>query len=409
MSAGPIEDEKFSFPILAKLVCFGLMAVGAVTFGLSWIGGREVAYSGWTIAFWYTLGLALFGAIFIAISHVSGSGWHTTLKRVPEAMMAYFPVAAIVALVLLSSFLFAKPSFYEWAHFEHHGDLHSDLIEGKIAYLNVPFFIIRTVLYFGVWIAAAWALVRLSRKQDVDGDLKHTFNARKISAAFCVLFALTASFAAFDYVMSIEAAWFSTMFGVYQFGGIMSSGFAMLALLLIYLKKSGYLRNAVNENHFHNVGIWLLSSATFWAYVWFSQFMLVWYSNIPEETAHFYARWEGPWFWISFVVNPLLSWVIPFLMLLPRPNKRNMKTLGIAAAICLVGRFVDIWQYVMPRPHLGEDHLPAAHYGLSTIYLAGVTAGMVGLFLFITLKALEKAPLLAKKDPYFEESAHHHL
>jgi hypothetical protein len=401
------EPEHFSFPVLAKMVCFGLMGVGALTFGLSWIGGWDIAMSGWTIAAWYALGFPLFATIFICISHVSGSAWHATLKRVPEAMTGYFWVGLVTLLLLVLAAL--TGNFYEWADHEGHHGLHGELIEHKSPWLNPGFFIIRMAIYFAIWMACAAALVRLSRRQDIDGDVQHTRRGILIAAPFCFLFAITVSFASIDYVMSVEPTWFSTMFGVYQFGGIMESGFAMLALLLIFLRQTGYMRKAVNENHLHNVGIWLLSCATFWAYVWFCQFMLIWYSNIPEETAHFLARWNDPhWFWISFVFNPVLNWVIPFLLLLPRPNKRSNKMLAIAACSALLGRFVDQWQFVAPHPVL-HDGVPVASAGLATFLLIGVTVGMIGLFVFFALKALEKAPLLAKKDPFFEEGLHHHL
>ncbi|MBK8207906.1 MAG: hypothetical protein IPK87_14110 [Planctomycetes bacterium] len=400
------EPEHFSFPVLAKLASVGMMVLGLIAFGLTWIGGVELAMTGWVIAAWYCLGFPLFATLFISISHLSSSGWHVVIKRVPEAMTRYLPVAAGTFVLIALAALFSD--FYDWAHPVDHGDLHSELIAGKTAWLNPSSFVIRMAIYFGVWIAASWALVRASRKQDVDGDVKHTTTGRRVAAPYAALFATTVTFASIDYIMSVEPTWFSTMFGVYQFAGIMESGFAMLALLLIFLQQTGYLRKSVNENHYHNVGIWLLASATFWAYIWFCQFMLIWYSNIPEETQHYLARWEGPWFWVSFGLNPLINWVIPFLILLPRPNKRNPKMLAIAAFFALGGRFIDLWQLVAPRSH-PVDGIPHASAGVWTVVVVGTLVGVLGLFLFVTLKALEKAPLLAKKDPYYVESVHHHL
>jgi hypothetical protein len=401
------EPEQFSFPVLAKMACIGLVVFGAAVFALSWIGGAETAMSGWLIAAWYALGFPLFASIFLAISHISGSGWHVTVKRVLEAMTGYFWVALVTFAVVCLGLI---THLYEWVRPEELHGLHRELVEGKHAWLNAGGFMIRTAIYFAIWMFVSRLLVRLSRKQDEDGDVEHTRSSVKVAAIYCFLFAITVTFASIDYIMSIEPTWFSTMFGVYQFGGIMASGFAMLALVLIFLRQTGYLRGAVNENHLHTIGIWLLSATTFWAYVWFCQFMLIWYSNIPEETAHFLARWEDPqWFWISFVLNPIVNWAIPFLLLLPRPNKRNPKVLVVAACLVLVGRFIDIWQYVAPRPHLGADNLPAASVGIETFYLIGTTVGMIGVFVFVALKALEKAPLLARKDPFFEESLHHHL
>jgi hypothetical protein len=405
------EPERFSFPALVKIGCLGAFVAGMVAFALSFIGGTDLAFGGWAIASWYVVGFPLFAMFLLCINHLANGGWHVTMKRVPEAMLAWFPVGLLTIGVLCLSFLFTEHPLYEWSHPHDDGSVHSELIAEKAAWLNVPFFLVRTAIYFGIWSLFAFALVRASRKQDIDGDVKHTFTAKKFSAVFCILFGLSVTFASIDYIKSVEPTWFSTMFGVYQFGGIVQSGFAMLILLLLLLQRLGYLRTAVNVNHFHNLGIWLLAGATFWAYVWFCQFMLIWYTNIPEETAHFMARWDTPWFWVSFVLNPLVNWVIPFLMLLPRPNKRNPRVLAGAAFLCLAGRFIDLWQFVSPRPHL--DHAtgqPEPAYMPWEVFWQFVPVlGLIGLFVFVTLKALEKAPLLAKKDPFFEESVHHHL
>ncbi|MCA8917676.1 MAG: hypothetical protein KDB68_15040 [Planctomycetes bacterium] len=413
MSATIIDEpEKFSFPTMVKLGCFAAIAVGLITFGLSFIGGSDVAFGGWAIASWYVVGFPLFAMFFLSINHLANAGWHVTLKRVPEAMTTYFLPGLLTFAVLCLSFLSTGDhQLYGWAHLnpDHH-DAHTELIQKKAGWLNVPFFLIRTGIYFGLWTAFAWAIVRVSRKQDEDGDYKHTFTARKLAAVFSIVFGLSVTFASIDFIKSVEPTWFSTMFGVYQFAGIIESGFAMLILLLLLLRKLGYFKSAVNVNHFHNLGIWLFASATFWAYIWFSQFMLIWYSNIPEETAHFVARWNGPWFWVSFALNPIVNWVVIFFLLLPRPNKRNPKILAIAAVSALIGRFIDLWQFVTPTPHNNAEGVPEAHLlPQAMFWQILIVVGLIGFFLLVTLKALEKAPLLAKKDPYFEESVHHHI
>ena len=406
MSAPVIDEpEKFAFPPLVKMASLGLFALGMVVFGLSFIGGVDLAFGGWAIASWYVLGFPLFAMFFLCINHLSNAGWHVTMKRVPEAWTRWFPVGLVTILILTGSFLSHDHQLYEWVHPHDHGDLHSELIEWKQPWLNPQFFYIRMAIYFVLWIAFAWMIVGQSRKQDVTGDDKHTHRGKALSAPFCIVFGLSVTFASMDWIMSVEPTWFSTMYGVYHFAGIVESGFAMLILMLLLLQRLGYLKTAVNENHFHNLGIWLLAAGTFWAYIWFCQFMLIWYSNIPEETMHFLARWDTPWFWVTFVLNPLLNWALVFFLLLPRPNKRNTKILAIAAVIALVGRFVDIWQFVSPRPHGTEPH----YMPWETFWQIFIVLGMIGGFVFVSLKALEKAPLLAKKDPYFEESVHHHL
>lgn len=412
MSAPVIDEpEKFAFPVLVKMASLGLFALGVIAFFLHWlIGGVEVAFGGWAIASWYVLGFPLFAMFFICINHLSNAGWHVTMKRVPEAWTRWFPVGLLTILIVTLSFLWHDNQLYEWVHPHDHGDLHSELIQHKQPWMNPQFFFLRMAIYFVLWIGFAWMIVGQSRKQDVTGEDKHTFRGKALSAPFCIVFGLSVTFASMDYIMSVEPTWFSTMFGVYHFAGIVESGFAMLILMLLLLQKLGYYKTAVNANHYHNLGIWLLAAGTFWGYIWFCQFMLIWYSNIPEETAHFVARMESPWMWVTWVINPLLNFALVFLLLLPRPNKRNTKILAIAACIALLGRFVDIWQFVAPRPHANAEGVPVPTYMPWEVFTQiFILAGMIGLFIFVALWALEKAPLLAKKDPYYEESVHHHL
>lgn len=398
---------SFSAPVILKMGGIGMFIVGVAVWLLSFTISPEVAWSGWLMGSWYALGFPLFASFLLTINALASGGWAATIKRVPEAMTRFFMVAilpfGILALGMMTSHL------YDWAVPHEGGGLHAELIHKKEPWLNQPFWLIRMVVYFALWIGFAWLMVRHSRQQDVDGDIKHSWAIRKLAAPFGIVFGLSVTFASIDYIKSIEPTWFSTMFGVYQFAGIIQSGFAMLILLLLALRNSGHMKENVNENHFHTLGIWLISTSVFWAYIWFCQFLLIWYSNIPEETQHFFARWNGPWFWFSFILNPLLNFFIPFLLLLPRPHKRNLKILGGVSLVVLAGRFVDLWQWVTPRPVL-VNHLPTpSTHPAETIITLGPVIGMIGLFVFIAVKALEGAPLFATKDPFFEEGRHHHL
>lgn len=401
------SSPAFTMPVVAKVGGIGMFVAGLIIFGISFSFGLEVGWTGWLIGSWYTLGFALFASFFLTINALASGGWAAVIKRVPEAMTRYFLMAVlpfgILAVAMMTSHL------YEWAVPHEGGGLHAELIHHKEPWLNKTFWLVRMVIYFGLWIGFSWLMVRSSRAQDLDGDLKHTWSMRKVSAPFGIVFGLSVTFASVDFVKSIEPTWFSTMFGVYQFAGIMQSGFAMLILLLIVLRNSGHLKEQVNSNHFHTLGIWLISTSVFWAYIWFCQFLLIWYSNIPEETQHYFARWNGPWFWVSFILNPLLNFAIPFLILLPRPHKRNAKILGGVALVVLLGRFVDLWQWVAPRPKL-VDHMPVPSFTpWETLLTVGPVISLIGLFIWTTMKAMEGAPILAKKDPFYEESVHHHL
>ena len=406
----PATPHAFSAPVLIKMGSIGVMLAGLALWGISFTFDKHgvIAWSGWLIASWYTLGLALFATVFLAMNALASGGWAATIKRVPEAMTRYFPVALLPLGVLITGMYGGH--LYEWHSDYPHKGLHGELLHWKEPWLNPTAWILRMAVYFGLWTAFSWLMVRHSRRQDIDGDVKHTRSIRKLAGPFCVVFGLSVTFASVDFIKSIEATWFSTMFGVYQFAGIMMSGFSVLVLLLIALRAGGQLREHVNESHFHTLGIWLLSSCVFWAYIWFCQFMLIWYSNIPEETGHYFARWEHPtWFWISFVINPLLNFAIPFLVLLPRPNKRNVKVLGFIALVVLAGRFVDLWQFVAPRPVLTAGVPVPAFEPVETIVVIAPVVALVGLFVFVVMKAMERAPLYATKDPFFQEGAHHHL
>jgi len=401
------SQPAFSMPVVAKIGSMVLFVAGMAAWGLSFSFGPEVGWSGWLIGSWYVLGFPLFASFLLTINALASGGWAATIKRVPEAMTRFFMVAilpfGVLAIAMVTTHL------YEWAQPHEGGGLHAELLHHKEPWLNPTFWLGRMLIYFALWVGFSWLMVRSSRKQDIDGDIKHSWSVRKISAPFGIVFGLTVTFASMDFIKSIEPTWFSTMFGVYQFAGIIQSGFAMLILLLLVLRNSGHMKEHVNENHFHTLGIWLISTSVFWAYIWFCQFMLVWYSNIPEETQHYFARWNGDWFGVSFILNPLLNFLIPFLILLPRPHKRNLKILGGVALVVLLGRFVDLWQWVTPRPALVEGIPVATYTPWQTIATIGPVIGLTGLFIFIAMKALEGAPLLAKKDPFFEEGVNHHL
>lgn len=400
-------QAAFSAPPLLKIVGIGMFVVGVILFLLSFAVSREVAFSGWLIGSWYSLGFALFASWLLAINALASGGWAATIKRVPEAMTRYFPVA-ILPFAVLAVGMYAS-ELYDWAHPHEGGGAHAELIHKKEPWLNPTFWLARMLVYFAIWNGFTWVMVKLSRKQDVDGDVKHSWNIRKIAAPFCVFFGLSVTFASIDYIKSIEPTWFSTMFGVYQFAGIVQSGFAMLILLLLALRNSGHLKGTVNENHFHTLGIWLISTSVFWAYIWFCQFLLIWYSNMPEETQHYFVRWNGPWFWFSFILNPLLNFAIPFIILLPRPHKRNLKILAGVSLVVLAGRFVDLWQFVTPRPVLQNELPTATLTPWQTIISVGPVIALIGLFIVVVMWALERAPISATKDPFFEEGVHHHL
>jgi hypothetical protein len=340
----------------------------------------------------YFLCLGLGGAVFLALMYVSNAGWATVFKRIPEAFAAYVPVGAVTMLALLPGasalYLWARPGVMEQDH----------LLHQKAAFLNVPFFAVRMVALLGLWSAFAWVLRRNSLRQDTEKTPEQTGRNVTISAVFLCLFALTFCLAAFDWLMSLEPHWFSTIYGLYNIAGLLSSTVCALTVAAILLRRSGAMP-AINPSHLHDLGKLMFGFATLWAYLWFSQFLLIWYSNLPEETVYYVARTHGGWT-VPFYANLAINWALPFLLLLPRAAKRSEAHLLRVAGLLLVGRWVDLYLMVAPA------NMPERQ-GLGVYEVAGFL-GLGAVFVLAVTRAVQAAPLVPQGDPYLVESLHHH-
>jgi len=334
------------------------------------------------------LGIALGGAFFLAAHRIAWSGWHTALQRIPEALTAFIPAP----FLLMTLLFFGMNDLYHWSH----ADLHDPILEGKSAWLNKPFFFIRMVLYFVGWIL----LTRGMRKQTdalmESGDIKFHNRRRIFAALFLVFFGITVSASSWDWIMSIDAHWYSTIFGWYVFIGMFVTSLAFIILLIWFLKRAGYLA-FIRVDHMHDLGKLLFAFSIFWTYLWFSQYLLIWYGHIPEETAYFVQRRED--FELLFFLNLALNFVVPFFGLMKLDMKKKMNWLAGVAGVVLVGHWLDYFQMIMPGA-AGE------HAGIGVMEIA-MTFFYAGVFLFVVLRALASKPLLVKKDPFLEESLHY--
>jgi hypothetical protein len=339
----------------------------------------------------YLLSLALGGALFIAINFLSGSGWWVVLRRVAEAMMAALPV---VALLLLALF-FGRHALYPWAsHAEGGAHGHAALSHGKALYLSTPFVFARMAVVLAAWVLLARALRRASLRQDREGGPAQHQRLIRVSAVFLAVFALSFSLASVDWLMSLDPHWYSTIYAVYLFAGLLVAGVAVVTLIALVLRRAGPLAGLVTEEHLHDLGKLLFAFSTFWAYIWVSQYLLIWYGNLPEEVTHYLRRTRGPWS-VLFFLNLVLNWAVPFLVLMPRAAKRHPGVLGGVCVVVLLGHWLDLYLLVVP------ERLAVPALGPLEALLA---LGYAGLFVVLTSRALAQAPLLPRNDPYLQES-----
>ena len=375
-----------------------MIAVGVIAIVMGFMTDKTRTWAVLLQNNFYFTAMALAGTFFVAFNYAAQAGWAVGIKRVPEAMGGFLKYG-MAAMILI--FLLGKGDLYHWTHhdlYDKASPEYDAIMAGKAGFLNIPFFLIRLVLYGAIWVGFTHMLRKHSLQEDIDGDIVHYKRNVGLSATFLVLFAVTSSTSAWDLLMSIDAHWFSTMFGWYTFAGLFVSGLAMMCLIILYLRKRGYM-NHISENHLHDVGKFMFAFSVFWTYLWFSQFMLIWYANLPEEVVYYQTRWRL--FRTLWVANLLTNFCAPFLVLMTRDAKRKTTILWVAGIIILCGLWLDVYVMVMPGV-VGADW----HIGFIEI---GVAVGYLGAFILSTLSELSKAAIVPKNHPMLQESLHHHI
>ena len=329
-----------------------------------------------------TLGLG--GLFFVLLQHLTKAGWSVSTRRQAE----WVSRVLVIAVLLFVPIAVLAGNTFSWWHAEH-GELKN------LWYLNPTFFFARAALFFVVWALLAWWFAHTSRKQDDSGDPRLTVKMQVMSGPMMLIFALTLSFAAFDWLMSLQPKWYSTIFGVYIFAGSVTSSLALLAVITIILQKAGLYKRVSTVEHRHDIGKLLFGFVVFWAYIGFSQFILQWYANLPEEVIFYHNRWEGSWKGISLLLF-FGHFVVPFLFLLPRTTKRHMLGLTVGACLMLFMHYVDLYWLVMPI-------LTPAGFSPSWIDLAALV-GPVGVLALVIAWHAAKGNLYPLKDPRLVES-----
>ncbi len=364
----------------------------------------------WHNSIFFT-GIAVIGVFFIAFNYIAQAGWSAAIKRVPEAFGYYIPFAAISTISLF--FLF-KQDLFHWYHDGLYNPFLADgktpnpeydpIIASKTWYLGKGFYIFRLFAYFILWFLVWFKLRTNSLKEDLNADLKYHDSSIFWSAIFLIIWGVTSSTSAWDWVMSADPHFFSTMFGWYVLASWFVTGLAFITYITVALKEAGYL-SFVNENHFHDLGKFMFAFSIFWTYIWFAQFILIYYANIPEESYYFVERLKNDTYSPIFFLNLIINFLFPFLVLMTRDAKRQRIILKVVAVAIIIGHWLDFYIMLTP-PILKHDGGLDANFLFIELGLALVFGSI---FIFLIMTGLSKASLVAKNHPMLEESVHHHV
>lgn len=347
------------------------------------------------VALFFFFMISLATLAFYAIQHAAQAGWPVVLFRVMESITAYLPIGAVLLFVFFVLSSMHLNHLFVWMDPEVVA--HDELIQNKSGYLNVPFFLLRAAIYIIGWVAYRQYARKLTLAQDKASDLKNYTKLFKSSAAFLVFFLVTESMMSWDWIMSLDPHWFSTLFGWYVFASMIVSAVTTIALVSIYLKGKGYLE-FVNNSHLHDLAKYMFGFSIFWTYLWFSQFMLIWYADIPEEVTYFVSRFNE--YKLPFLGMLVLNFVFPLLVLMNSDYKRVPWFIVTTGIVILIGHYIDIFVMIMPAT-VGDQWFIGIPE-ISAVLL------ILGIFIYVVFNTLSKAPLLAKGSPFLKESEHFH-
>jgi hypothetical protein len=368
----------------------GLLGLGG-SVAIGWLqpGGPARFYEAYLVNYCYLLSLSLGAMFFVLLHHVTRSGWSVVVRRLAEIIMGN----VVLLIPLCIPIILGLPYLYHWMNLE--AMAHDEVLLGKRPYLNETFFLIRLGVYFICWAWIGRYFLKRSLEQDDSGEIDLTLRMERWSGPATVVFAFTATFASFDLIMSLDAHWYSTIFGVYFFAGSAVGFFSLLALVTMWLQARGRLTASVTVEHYHDIGKWIFTFIFFWGYIGFSQYMLIWYADLPEETRWTFARQTGTWMWVALAIL-FGHFCVPFTVMLSRIPKRRLVLLAFFAAWMLVMHWIDVWWMITPRLSPGEVRFDWLHatslIGLGGLYIAGLAYQAMG------------RSLRPEKDPRLPES-----
>ena len=400
MAAAPARDhvtlrpEQATMPTghsWTRLPMIGAAAfvLGAVASALLGMGNPKQFFFSWLLSFLFFLSLALGGLFFVLIQYASQGTWGIVVRRIGETVFATLPLMAALFLPLL----LGLHDLYEWTH--HEAVAQDAVLQWKAPFLNVPFFLVRAFIYFAVWSFIAITYYRGSKRQDETGDVTISARLRRFAGPSIIVLAITSTFASIDWIMSLTPHWYSTMFGVYFFAGSFVGFIALLSVVVVAMRGAGLLDTVVSPEHLHDIGKLLFAFTAFWAYIAFSQFFLIWYANLPEETIWFKARLEGSWKAVS-VLLIVGHFAVPFFFLMGRAVKRRGSTLAFGGVWLLTMHFIDLYWQVMPTLH--PEGVRVSILDITAFVAIG------GAFVAATSWLIRRQALVPLRDPRLAES-----
>jgi hypothetical protein len=426
------------------------MAIGALCLGITWFSDDALHTRFWSNflhnSVFFT-GISFMAAFFICICITAWAGWYTTFKRVWESMSMFLIVGLVLMLIVALGVYFGWNHLYHWADAESVAN--DKILKGKSGFLNRNFYLVGTVFFIGLWYFLISKIRALSVAEDTDGDsdFSHHHKMRVYAAVFLPIAGFTSAAMMWQWVMSIDAHWYSTMFAWYASASWFVAMVCLTVILILFLKGRGYFEE-VSVEHMHDLGKFIFAFSIFWTYLWFSQYMLIWYANVGEETIYFKERMTK--YPVLFYGNLLINFVLPFFVLMRNDTKRKYGSLGFIAGAVFLGHWFDFFQMIKPgvlhtahelsshghghgdahggghgaeAGHSGHGHEAAHHTGEAAEHGSeflmgfsfpgfleiGTMIGFLCLFLFVFFSVLSRARLIPEKDPYLEESIHHHV
>jgi hypothetical protein len=379
------QSRSIEIPHRIRNAAFVLVGAGAIAAIYGIIADPARAWPNLLLSAFYLITLAVSAMFFLATQRVTGARWSASLRRVPEAFLGILPFAAVLVLAIY----FGRHPIYSWSN---PGGLAGEpAFAGKLQYLQPKWIFTRSLIVLAAWLIFARLFRRISLQQDQQPEAGLVLHQKlnRIAIIFIPIFAATLTTAAFDWILSADPRWFSTMYAVYVFAGTFVQGIAAVALAVIYLKERGPLAGSVSEHQIHDLGKMLFAFSTFWAYIWTCQYLLIWYGNIPEEVTHYVSRTNGPWIYL-FALNLIMNWVAPFLALLSVRAKCTHRVLKTIAILLLCGHWLDLYLLLMPAiwktPHLG-------------FYEIAMPAGCVAFAFLVFVRSFNRAEPVPLNDP----------